>query len=1378
MKKSFMTRVLAVSLSTAMAFSMSPVKNPVTASAASTVQLKTTFKTLKVKQTYQLKLKNNKLDWKISKVKTTDKTICTVYDKKASSVMLKGKKEGRATISVTVTSAKRKKAKKTYTKTMKCRANVKGNADDNQNPSTAFGISSVTATSSTTVDVTFTQAIDAADKSNFAVTGAASTITVENAQLSADKKTVTLTLSGTAYSTMYSIATSGLKVNGADVANQTATFTTPAQTSEYTLEMTNDLKSAYLKSDGASSTVVTCQIKDKDGKLMENSDIVLEFTATRGNLGSTRVTAQKGVATNTFRSEFLSSEQTATITATVVESRTNTKLYGLTQSMNIIMTPDPDSYSAGATIISAESNVADRVIAYFDKDVDVASFKKANGEIDWDKVEIEVKSGLSNGHKDTAGTRTSTNKTGIADLLPVENNSKAIAIVVKDQPLIDNSNVSVKFKNKAGSVSTENTAFFKLTDARQPEVVKVDNKGYRTITVEFSESVLPKKFVEDLDANGNGLGTYWSRYGADFLNNYTIDGVPLDNTKYGTASGDGEQAKVSIGTCEKGTDERYLVTITLGKDSNGKRVYLPVGKHSIQVSNVGDWAAQTDYARNIVETQTLDFEVEEDTTVPTIESVEVQSPEQYLVTFNCPVAYDDTENPIQDLNNDGRNTVIQLRRQENRTGSWKEVGRDDVGSFNNPIRVTYINDQQCLVEVTKDWTQVYNTRRFNKNYFNDAYQIRVASGVLENTDNGKTNSSEVAIALEGAMLTDDNTSVQILDVEKKDYSGDQGYDWGTYYSATMSEPVKIRNEETTARGNAEGLTPSQQQSDDNGVPIPSAYFVNKSTNRTVQATILGFDVTKDGDCHKQIAIRPRTALGGGDWTLVVRSISDDVGNTAATLTKDFDVTASEKQFKVAWAVVAEDDKNGNNKVDITEATKTAQGRTIFIKFTDAIAVSGDIANVTKESNYTINGRALPQGTTIRVGIEGYDSKAIQHGVNASSITITLPANYYVNGDNTVVNISPSVQSRAGATLQGDNEIRLPYQYFDDGRNQDDDAVWGNHPTEQRNAFDSDRAYHDAVQSALDNEQYREVKLDASVNGDLRISRALREFDLGGNDINGNVDIVFDEGATYTIKGTGHIKGDVSINTPMADCNWELNGGKVILWNVLSETFTVAANAKVDDLVVYDTDGIAIDNKGTISKVNLDTTGKVTMMGAGDYPVVIASAATDLTVANETSFGAFTVSTNVRSITVNITDKDRLGNVSGDGKVIAKNGRTETTVQDGIANIDKNARDAAKAEVDKLIDATITVPSNVTSGSSIALEACGVTGSALKLEAVYVEGANGSGADYLKTDKDSLNNKSVSFTKPKEGSVTEYIVVVVKYDNGYTIEKRIEVKINA
>ena len=122
MKKRFMKKALAVVLSAAMAVSMSSTAQMRTASAAAkTVSLHTAFKTLKVGQKYKLKLKDNSLDWKIKKVVTSDKGIATVYGKTASYVMLKGKGEGRATIRVSLSTAKRKTNNK---KTLRCRVKV------------------------------------------------------------------------------------------------------------------------------------------------------------------------------------------------------------------------------------------------------------------------------------------------------------------------------------------------------------------------------------------------------------------------------------------------------------------------------------------------------------------------------------------------------------------------------------------------------------------------------------------------------------------------------------------------------------------------------------------------------------------------------------------------------------------------------------------------------------------------------------------------------------------------------------------------------------------------------------------------------------------------------------------------------------------------------------------------------------------------------------------------------------------------------------------------------------------------------------------------------------------------------------------------------
>ncbi|KAI4445521.1 hypothetical protein C823_000037 [Eubacterium plexicaudatum ASF492] len=110
-EKSFFKKALAVILASAVTVSVTPQSNVTTAlSARRYVSLNTTFKTLKTGQKgYKLYLKNNTSDWKIRQVTTSDKSICTVYGKTESDVLLKAKKEGRATVKVRIDTKKEPK---------------------------------------------------------------------------------------------------------------------------------------------------------------------------------------------------------------------------------------------------------------------------------------------------------------------------------------------------------------------------------------------------------------------------------------------------------------------------------------------------------------------------------------------------------------------------------------------------------------------------------------------------------------------------------------------------------------------------------------------------------------------------------------------------------------------------------------------------------------------------------------------------------------------------------------------------------------------------------------------------------------------------------------------------------------------------------------------------------------------------------------------------------------------------------------------------------------------------------------------------------------------------------------------------------------------
>lgn len=123
MKNKCMKKAVAATLSAAVVLSMLPLSGFMDVSAkAPYVKLNTTFKTLKVGQTYKLKLKNNLLGWKVTKVVSKDSAVCKAVNKK-SYVKLTAKGDGRTTVRVTLKTAKRKGAN--AIKKLSCRVNVK-----------------------------------------------------------------------------------------------------------------------------------------------------------------------------------------------------------------------------------------------------------------------------------------------------------------------------------------------------------------------------------------------------------------------------------------------------------------------------------------------------------------------------------------------------------------------------------------------------------------------------------------------------------------------------------------------------------------------------------------------------------------------------------------------------------------------------------------------------------------------------------------------------------------------------------------------------------------------------------------------------------------------------------------------------------------------------------------------------------------------------------------------------------------------------------------------------------------------------------------------------------------------------------------------------
>ena len=1225
MKKSFMTRVLAVSLSAAMAFSVSSASNLMTASAASTVNLKTTFKTLKVNQKYQLKLTNNTLNWKITKVTTSNKKICTVYDKKASSVMLKGKGVGRAKIKVKVKTTKRKYPKNI--KYMTCTANVKA-ADETKPPVEAAFSATVAPISSTQVRVTFNKAVDnASEAANFTVSDG---VKVTKSDPSEDKLSTVLTIDGAVAGKSYDLTAKGLTVNGAAQADLTLKFTAPSDVQTgYEMTITSDPK--IIKSDGQTQARVTFEVT-KDGKAITTETAQIEFSASRGRFADNRATLNNGKVTVMYNAPHETVSVPAVIQATVVES-SDRDMIGTTGTTSVTLSPNPDALTSEAAIItSASAGTADRVVAYFDKEVSAADFMK-DGRPDTSKFECTVRSGIDNFVADNNTIGTTHN---VVAFLEVPNEPKALEILV-DSPMVDNSNVSVKFKDKrknGANIDTTNTVYLKLADAREPSAMSVTTEGTKKIQIEFSEAVLPS----GLASAGN------AQYGADVIDNYLIDGRSLRSYGIENVERDGETAttessdvkiesskndnddseafntadgkvvlhsyKVDKGV---GTDNRNKVTITVGSGHP-----LTTGSHVLTVRNVGDWAAGTDGARNSVSTQTFPFTISEDTAKPAF-TVDVQSPEQFELNFT-------TEFKLA-ANNDRFTTphsvekwASVLKLQEYVNGSWTDITASITGK-NNPIRVSKVDGKKYIVEVTHDWSDVYDYVGTRTNYWNKQLRLHVDAGKLVNVANNLRN-DEINIVLNAndANVTNgnkmgevDTQSPTIVDVKQAVAKNGKLLD---SWNVELSEPVKISGD-----ANKEGLTPSQTQTaginqaneDNKGVPVPYAQFINVDNPTNVVDGIIKVDQFINAQ-DTIINVEPETKLSGGSWRLVVGSISDDYGTTLATDSRviEIDAATTTTDFKVVWAAVATDvDYNdayiGNTPYTGWNGEKNA-GSYVFVKFNKPV----DLATALDENNYALNNQPLPHGSNIQANIQGYDS----HDNVTDSVTIVLPQGgnltqkYLVSTQNTQLSISGVVAAGTGEALSNNGMNRLPYNFGSYAEEKDTnidhkgddsvnaakdfkyDAVWGNADSEKYGSnsdnIKTKKAYFEALRDALENDQYRKVIITQNI------------FDVNDNDALKAAKEVFGNNCVLNIKRAVNIElangveinGNVVVSTTDAVGSMTISGGKIT--GVPTELRTNKATLTV--------------NAGSVKEFVLDD---ITIdRGVNDYPVLLQNVWTE------------------------------------------------------------------------------------------------------------------------------------------------------------------------
>nr|WP_278429891.1 sugar-binding domain protein [Brevibacillus laterosporus] len=826
----------------------------------------------------------------------------------------------------------------------------------------------VCAITKTKVEVKFNKAVDSIDAKNFTIAGA----TVEVASLSEDKKTATLTVSGLNYDTEYTIVAKDVLVDGKPITLKESKFKTPVITDLYKLELTTDAAGDQLKSDGVDTLVITAKLLDKvTGLVDENADnVVISFSTTYGNLANTRVTVQKGIATVTLRSEFSQNDLVAKVDAQVIEASGDYKyLIGKvigTKEVYFKVNPgDTGEIDQLPVVQSAGSNQADRVTVYFNKNVDVADFVQKDETTGKYKVDADKNALLKKGTEIKVTQDNVAKK--VRGLKKVEGNPKALEVILDKTEkvgdkwtniLTDNKPVKVEFvqTNTAGPQTTK--AEFILADARKPEVTSVDANGLKTVVVKFSESIAQAQVSLD-----GGL-------------------TVIKELEFGEF----DQA-----TLEDKRDQLTIRTLD----------YLKAGTHSVQLSSIYDFAGLTD-DKNISTSQTLDFEVKADNAIPS-STVSVESPEQFRVTFNKEVdglTADKVKLQVAVKNADGTESWVNVADAAGKYEVTPELAMDDTAE----------NKNEYVFELKNDWTEIYDTKVTTKNYYNDKYRLFIPANSVTNPANGKYN-ADIEMLLNGTiMTTPDTVSPTIKDITQISTGR---------YNVEMSKPVKLPGKDLD--------TPSQSQPK---VPEPIIEFLGKDKDgntKTIKGKVV--DYTDKNRADKQFEVvptpenledLPQTIVNnGGDihWTLVVRSISDDVGNTAETLTKVFeikpDAVVADEVFMVKGKLSDNTLYNG-----VVGAENGDGPDTITLTFTSGVQYTGSEKNAVNPANYTLDGENLPKGTILTVSDS--DDKP-ENGYD--TVIISLPdGSLKTSKGSNLITVSKSLESYKGAKLTGEYAI--------------------------------------------------------------------------------------------------------------------------------------------------------------------------------------------------------------------------------------------------------------------------------------------------------------------------------------------------------------------
>lgn len=680
---------------------------------------------------------------------------------------------------------------------------------------------------------------------------------------------------------------------------------------------------------------------------------VVNFTRTIPNLTQIQSTLEEGETTVGYVPIQVQETVMVRITGTIANSPIP-GLNGMTAEVYVQVNPitGETEIIARNTITAVNATQADRATLYFRaENFNVGDLNPANFVV--------------------------LNRGRVAEPIPVlgfrairEDAVEAILDVnVANRPMHDNARHNLVVAR--GFFEADNIPF-DLEDTDHLSAISAVGTDQLTVVVTFSEAVY------------NSLKTGPHQYQANDPAKYMIDGVRLSNIPGAT---------VTVGTAAIApqpvnpppynsitADRRHIVTIKLPP-----AYALTGGDHVLQISNVGEWAASTDGANRLI-TQTLTFNVTVDN-VPPVAYLTQHSPEQYLVTFSKQLIHGPDFVHIDNAQRTANTGANQVRLTEDvydpdlnintRTYTVTEIPEARARALQNMNHPQAVGPGY-LIEVNTDWTVIYDTVASNVNYWNSTvnpYTLRI-DGVEDLLGNAQVTGGirgrqEIQFTIPrdqvGPVLADG------VEIAGRTYVVNQQAQ--QVWLVEANEPVQIPGLTHP------GITPSQTQEAQAGVPVPEIEF--SKGDKQKEGRIIWVS-----DCDMMFHIQPFDgALDEvGEWQVSIAAITDDVGNSQDTKIFNVQIYAAPDDPDpvlvdpvVIWADAHWNTSYGGGIIDDDHDW-------VHVKFNKNMAITG-LRSVLRTQNWTIQGYDLPIGSDIVAGIP------FVVGTQYDAITIRLPKNW-------------------------------------------------------------------------------------------------------------------------------------------------------------------------------------------------------------------------------------------------------------------------------------------------------------------------------------------------------------------------------------------------